>query len=103
MTLVLSELVLKHRVGVSGTENNTPTLCFNSHITEEIWWLSSFDRSNRKVKCSLCALGQTHTHVFVIREVQKRSSWIGYQICPFSSSVRLQPVTLDHHIFISDV
>ena len=114
MTLV-RESVLKHGVGVSGTQNSTSTLCFNSHVIEEVWRLSGCDRSNRKlsvaVRAPLCARmstnththTHTHRHVIVTREVEKRSSWIGYQICPLSSSVRLQPVTLDHHIFNSDV
>ncbi len=46
---------------------------------------------------------RAHTRVIVTREGERRSYGIGYQVCPLLSSVRLQPVTLDHHIFTSDV
>lgn len=68
--ILVSKLVLKHRVGESGAENCTPTLRFSSHISEEVWRQSGFDKRNRKVKCCgvcLCTLGQTHMPLQLMR------------------------------------
>ena len=57
-----SESVLKHRVGVSGTESNTATFCLDSHVIEEVWRLSGFDRSSRRLSVVMCVQSGTHTH-----------------------------------------
>lgn len=107
MTLV-SESVLKQRVGVSGTENSLPTLCFNCTLLKKYGGYQVLTGVPKCRYTCLCVLRQKHAHahihtlVIVTREVERRS-WIGYQIRPLLSLVWLPPVTLDHHIFNSDV
>lgn len=53
-----------------GLKTARATLRFGSHIIEDAWRLSGFDKWHRKVKCcgvSLCTLGQTHMPLQLMR------------------------------------
>lgn len=94
---------------MSGTEKQRIVVLQFTHLWSKLLRLLVFDRSKRKVECNcvpLCTQANTRTHT----RTSHCELWGGEEFSldwisdlPLLSSVPLQPVTLDHHIFNSDV